>query len=141
MNNLLNLNRQLYELKQTNAELVANNQALEQRLADNEENVLITMESLVEVYEMIMMATPMALDDEQPVQEVNMRMVMVYVTLILKGRKHLSDVPMVLQAKVEAELKALLEVEELPKELLCVLYHIFLPFSISSSIIAAVFSE
>ena len=117
-NNLLNLNRQLYELKQANAELVASNQALEQRLADNEENVLITMESLVEVYEMIMMAT-MALDDEQPVrEEVNMRMVMVYVTLILKGRKHLSDVPTVLQAKVEAELKALLEVKELPEELL-----------------------
>ena len=35
-----------------------------------------------------------------------------------KGRKHLSDVPMVLQAKVEAELKAILEVEELPEELL-----------------------
>lgn len=119
MNNLLNLNRQLYELKQANAELEANNQALEQRLADNEENVLITMESLVEVYEMIMMASPMALDDEEPVQEeVNMRMVMVYVTLILKGRKHLSEVPMVLQAKVEAELKALLEVKELPEELL-----------------------
>lgn len=117
-NNLLNLNRQLYELKQANAKLEANNQALEQRLADNEENVLITMESLVEVYEMIVMATPMALDDEEPVQEVNMRMVMVYVTLILKGRKHLSEVPMVLQAKVEAELKALLEVEELPEELL-----------------------
>lgn len=118
MNNLLNLNRQLYELKQANAELVANNQALEQRLADNEENVLITMESLVEVYEMIMVATPMALDDEEPVQEVNMRMVMVYTTLILKGRKRLSEVPMVLQAKVEAELKALLEVEKLPEELL-----------------------
>ena len=118
MNNLLNLNRQLYELKQANAKLEANNQALEQRLADNEENVLITMESLVEVYEMIVMATPMASDDEEPVQEVNMRMVTVYVTLILKGRKHLSDVPMVLQAKVEAELKALLEVEELPEELL-----------------------
>lgn len=118
MNNLLNLNRQLYELKQANAKLEANNQALEQRLADNEENVLITMESLVEVYEMMMVATPMALDDEEPVQEVNMRMVMVYVTLILKGRKHLSDVPMALQAKVEAELKALLEVKELPEELL-----------------------
>lgn len=118
MNNLLNLNRQLYELKQANAKLEANNQALEQRLADNEENVLITMESLVEVYEMIMMASTMALDDEEPVQEVNMRMVMVYVTLILKGRKHLSEVPMVLQAKVEAELKALLEVKELPEELL-----------------------
>ena len=119
MNNLLNLNRQLYELKQANAELEANNQALEQRLADNEENVLITMESLVEVYEMIVMATPMASDDEEPVQEeVNMRMVAVYTTLILKGRKHLSEVPMVLQAKVEAELKALLEVKELPEELL-----------------------
>ena len=118
MKALVNLGQELFQLKQANAELVANNQALEQRLADNEDNVLITMESLVEVYEMIMMAT-MALDDEEPVQEeVNVRMVMVYVTLILKGRKHLSDVPMVLQAKVEAELKALLDVEELPEELL-----------------------
>ena len=118
MNNLLNLNRQLYELKQANAELVANNQALEQRLVDNEENVLITMESLVEVYEMIMMAT-MALDDEEPIQEeVNVRMVMVYVTLILKGRKHLSDVPAALRPQVEAMLKELLEVKELPEELL-----------------------
>ena len=123
MNNLLNLNRQLYALKQANAKLEASNQELAQRLAENEESVLITMESLAEVYEMIIGASVMtfSLDDEPEVQvkeEVDSRMVMVYVTLILKGRKHLSDVPMVLQAKVEAELKAILEVEELPEELL-----------------------
>ena len=123
MNNLLNLNRQLYALKQANAKLEASNQELAQRLAENEESVLITMESLAEVYEMIIGASVMtfSLDAEPEVQvqeEVDSRMVMVSVTLILKGRKHLSDVPMVLQAKVEAELKAILEVEELPEELL-----------------------
>ena len=120
MNNLLNLNRQLYALKQANAKLEASNQELAQRMADNEESVLVTMESLAEVYEMIIGASVMtfSLGEEEPVEmEVNVRMVMVYVTLILKGRKHLSDVPMVLQAKVEAELKVILEVEEIPEEL------------------------
>ena len=126
MNNLLNLNRQLYALKQANAKLEASNQELAQRLAENEESVLITMESLAEVYEMIIGASVMtfSLGEEEDVEPkiqnegIDSRMVMVYVTLILKGRKHLSDVPMVLQAKVEAELKAILEVEELPEELL-----------------------
>ena len=122
MNNLLNLNRQLYALKQANTKLEASNQELAQRMAENEESVLITMESLAEVYEMIIGASVMTFslsEDEEPAEmEVNVRMVMVYVTLILKGRKHLSDVPMVLKAKVEAELKAILEVEELPEELL-----------------------
>ena len=124
MNNLLNLNRQLYALKQANAKLEASNQELAQRMAENEESVLITMESLAEVYEMIIGASVMtfSLGEEEPEvqvqEEVDSRMVMVYVTLILKGRKHLSDVPMVLKAKVEAELKAILETNDIPDELL-----------------------
>lgn len=45
-------------------------------------------------------------------------MAMVYATLILKGKKHVSDVPSVLRPKVVDILKDVLEVEELPEELM-----------------------
>ena len=45
-------------------------------------------------------------------------MAMVYATLILKGKKRVSDVPVVLRNQVVDILKDVLEVEELPEELL-----------------------
>ena len=45
-------------------------------------------------------------------------MAMVYATLILKGRKRVSDVPAVIRNQVVDILKDVLEVEELPEELL-----------------------
>jgi hypothetical protein len=45
-------------------------------------------------------------------------MAMIYATLILKGKKQMSQVPGVLKAQVEDILKEVLEVEELPQELL-----------------------
>ena len=45
-------------------------------------------------------------------------MAMVYATLILKGKKRVSDVPMVLRNQVVDILKDVLEVEELPEELM-----------------------
>ena len=45
-------------------------------------------------------------------------MAMVYATLILKGKKHVSDVPAVIRNQVVDILKDVLEVEELPEELL-----------------------
>ena len=45
-------------------------------------------------------------------------MVAIYCTLILKGRKNLSQVPITIRSQVEEELKELLEVDELPEELL-----------------------
>ena len=44
-------------------------------------------------------------------------MAMVYATLILKGKKRVSDVPVVLRNQVVDILKDVLEVEELPEEL------------------------
>ena len=44
-------------------------------------------------------------------------MAMVYATLILKGKKHVSDVPAVIRNQVVNILKDVLEVEELPEEL------------------------
>ena len=43
-------------------------------------------------------------------------MATVYATLILKGKKHLSQVPAVIRSQVEDILKELLEVDELPEE-------------------------
>ena len=51
-------------------------------------------------------------------KEVISVMAMVYATLILKGKKHVSDVPMVLRNQVVDILKDVLEVEELPEELM-----------------------
>ena len=51
-------------------------------------------------------------------KEVIIVMAMVYATLILKGKKRVSDVPMVLRNQVVDILKDVLEVEELPEELL-----------------------
>ena len=45
-------------------------------------------------------------------------MAMIYATLILKGKKHVSDVPAVIRNQVVDILKDVLEVEELPEELL-----------------------
>ena len=51
-------------------------------------------------------------------KEVIELMAMVYATLILKGKKHVSNVPAVLRNQVVDILKDVLEVEELPEELL-----------------------
>ena len=51
-------------------------------------------------------------------KEVICIMAMVYATLILKGRKHVSNVPAVLRNQVVDILKDVLEVEELPEELM-----------------------
>ena len=45
-------------------------------------------------------------------------MAMIYATLILKGKKHVSNVPAVLRNQVMDILKDVLEVEELPEELM-----------------------
>ena len=45
-------------------------------------------------------------------------MAMIYATLILKGKKHVSDVPAVIRNQVVDILKDVLEIEELPEELL-----------------------
>ena len=51
-------------------------------------------------------------------KEVISVMAMVYATLILKGKKHVSDVPMVLRNQVVDILKDVLEGEELLEELM-----------------------
>ena len=51
-------------------------------------------------------------------KEVMNVMAMVYATLILKGKQHVSNVPAVLRNQVVDILKDVLEVEELPEELL-----------------------
>ena len=45
-------------------------------------------------------------------------MAMIYATLILKGKKRVSDVPAVIRNQVVDILKDVLEVKELPEELL-----------------------
>ena len=51
-------------------------------------------------------------------KEVIYIMAMIYATLVLKGKKQMSQVPGVLKTQVEDILKEVLEVEELPQELM-----------------------
>ena len=51
-------------------------------------------------------------------KEVTGLMAMIYATLILKGKKRVSDVPAVIRNQVVDILKDILEVDELPEELL-----------------------
>ena len=51
-------------------------------------------------------------------KEVIELMVMIYATLILKGKKRVSNVPAIIRDQVVEVLKDVLEVEELPEELL-----------------------
>lgn len=44
-------------------------------------------------------------------------MAMIYATLVLKGKKQLSQVPNIIKPQVEEILKDVLEVEEIPEEL------------------------
>ena len=128
MNNLIELSRTLYHLKRENQALKIKNEELEESIALNEENVLATMEACVELYEMLIIVDePMALgyaynygDDEEAEVEMEVKpiMVTVYCTLILKGKKKVSQVPVVIRGRVIAQLKELLDVETIPEELM-----------------------
>lgn len=70
-----------------------------------DENSTMTMMAMTEVFEMVLMQSPMALNSKN--RKVDTTMVEVYVTLILKGKKTVEQVPTVIRPRVEAMLKEL----------------------------------
>lgn len=70
-----------------------------------ENETLVTMMAMTEVFEMVLMQSPMALNSKN--RKVDTTMVEVYVTLILKGKKTVEQVPTVIRPRVEAMLKEL----------------------------------
>ena len=103
-NSLGNLSKILYELKRKNAYIENNNVKLEEKVAENEENLIFTMMACTELYEMLIAFTNVYDYGKDGVVKMASAMVKVYVNLVKRGLKTLEEVPENLRAEVEAEL-------------------------------------
>ena len=102
---LVNLSKILYELKQRNAYIEDNNIKLEEKVAENEENIVFAMMACAELYEMLISFTNVYDYGKDGVARMASAMVKVYTNLIKRGLKTLEDVPEKLRAEVEEELR------------------------------------
>ena len=100
-----NLSKILYELKQRNAYIKNNNVKLEEKVAENEENIVFAMMACAELYEMLISFTNVYDYGKDGVAKMASAMVKVYTNLIKRGLKTLEDVPEKLRAEVEEELR------------------------------------
>lgn len=105
MNTLVNLAKRLYELQSEANRLEQNNQELENRLQENEENIVFAMMACTELYEMLLSVAEVNEYGKDGVVKMASAMVKVYVNLIKRGLKTLEDVPEKVRAEVEAELE------------------------------------
>ena len=102
---LANLSKILYELKRRNAYIEDNNIKLEEKIAENEENIVFAMMACTELYEMLINFTSEYDYGKDGVARMASAMVKVYTNLIKRGLKTLDDVPEKLRAEVEEELR------------------------------------
>ena len=100
-----NLSKILYELKRRNAYIEDNNVKLEEKIAENEENIVFAMMACTELYEMLMGFTSEYDYGKDGVARMASAMVKVYTNLVKRGLKTLEDVPEKLRAEVEEELR------------------------------------
>ena len=101
---LVNLSKILYELKQRNAYIEDNNIKLEEKIMENEENIVFAMMACAELYEMLISFTNVYDYGKDGVARMASAMVKVYTNLIKRGLKTLEDVPEKIRAEVEEEL-------------------------------------
>lgn len=106
-NNLVILSQTLYELRKKSEQLEQNNQALEAKVAENEENLVFAMMACTELYEMMLTVSEVDVYNygKDMVVKMASAMVKVYVNLVKRGLKTLDEVPEKLRAEVEAELE------------------------------------
>ena len=102
---LANLSKILYELKRKNAYIENNNIKLEEKIAENEENIVFAMMACTELYEMLISFTNVYDYGKDGVARMASAMVKVYTNLVKRGLKTLEDVPEKLRAEVEEELR------------------------------------
>ena len=100
-----NLSKILYELKQKNAYIENNNTKLEEKITENEENIVFAMMACTELYEMLISFTNVYDYGKDGVARMASAMVNVYANLVKRGLKTLDEVPERLRAEVEAELE------------------------------------
>ena len=101
---LVNLSKILYELKRKNAYIENNNVKLEEKITENEENIVFAMMACAELYEMLISFTNVYDYGKDGVARMASAMVKVYINLIKRGLKTLEDVPEKIKAEVEEEL-------------------------------------
>lgn len=99
-----NLSKILYELKRRNVYIEDNNIKLEEKIAENEENIVFAMMACTELYEMLISFTNVYDYGKDGVARMASAMVKVYTNLIKRGLKTLEDVPEKIRAEVEEEL-------------------------------------
>ena len=104
-NYLINLSRKLYELKCKSESIQANNVELEQRITENEENIVFAMMACTELYEMLVEVATYSEGGEDGIVKMTSAMVKIYVNLVKRGLKTLDEVPEKLRAEVEKEFK------------------------------------
>ena len=106
-NNLIILSQTLYELRKKSEQLEQKNQALEAKVAENEENLVFAMMACTELYEMLLSVSEVNVYNygKDVVVKMASAMVKVYVNLVKRGLKTLDEVPERLRAEVEAELE------------------------------------
>ena len=106
-NNLIILSQTLYELRCKSEQLEQKNQALEAKVAENEENLVFAMMACTELYEMLLSVSEVNVYNygKDVVVKMASAMVKVYVNLVKRGLKTLEEVPERLRAEVEAELE------------------------------------
>ena len=106
-NNLIILSQTLYELRCKSEQLEQKNQALEAKVAENEENLVFAMMACTELYEMLLSVSEVNVYNygKDVVVKMASAMVNVYVNLVKRGLKTLDEVPERLRAEVEAELE------------------------------------
>ena len=106
-NNLIILSQTLYELRCKSEQLEQKNQALEAKVAENEENLVFAMMACTELYEMLLSVSEVDVYNygKDVVVKMASAMVNVYVNLVKRGLKTLEEVPERLRAEVEAELE------------------------------------
>ena len=101
---LVNLSKILYDLKQRNAYIEDNNVKLEEKITENEENIVFAMMACAELYEMLISFTNVYDYGKDGVARMASAMVKVYMNLVKRELKTLEDVPEKIRAEVEEEL-------------------------------------
>ena len=98
--------KEISRLKQVNGALAHSNEQLKSKLEENEQIMLEAMLSVTEIYEAMLASTPLLLaDEEEVVVHISDVMIRVYVTLILKSRKTLDEIPSVIRPMIEDKLQ------------------------------------
>ena len=104
-NAFIQLSKVLYQIKQENQRIQQNNLILETKIAENETNLILSMNACVELYEMLLIVVDQYNYGKDTVTKMTSAMAKIYVNLVKRGLKTLEEVPERLRAEVEAELE------------------------------------